>query len=31
MSIRIVPKEQLGAQREKSSTAETIPPLLSPT
>ncbi|CAI1206289.1 formate dehydrogenase accessory protein FdhE [Serratia fonticola] len=28
MSIRIVPKEQLGAQREKSSTAETIPPLL---
>ncbi|CAI1005725.1 formate dehydrogenase accessory protein FdhE [Serratia quinivorans] len=28
MSIRIVPKEQLGAQREKSTTAETIPPLL---
>ncbi|MEW7000043.1 formate dehydrogenase accessory protein FdhE [Serratia ureilytica] len=28
MSIRIVPKEQLGAQREKSSTAENIPPLL---
>lgn len=28
MSIRIVPKEQLGAEREKSTTAETIPPLL---
>lgn len=28
MSIRIVPKEQLGAQREKSTTAENIPPLL---
>ncbi|WP_442801763.1 formate dehydrogenase accessory protein FdhE [Serratia rubidaea] len=28
MSIRIVPKEQLGAQREKPHTAEAIPPLL---
>ncbi|WON77006.1 formate dehydrogenase accessory protein FdhE [Serratia sp. UGAL515B_01] len=28
MSIRIVPKEQLGARSEKSTTAETIPPLL---
>lgn len=28
MSIRIVPKEQLGAEREKSTTAGNIPPLL---
>lgn len=28
MSIRIVPKEQLGAQREKTTAAEAIPPLL---